>query len=281
MTLHVRLNRCKLFPTEVELGGSFPDPMLCFVPLALLNILVARLEEKQPELLEVSEDMPDIAAASALCLGDINSEVQQLESGAASVQQELITVGKEVAAAHRAPLSAQDLKRLGATTAVAGSTPGESNNDNSIDVDDKKKPQTGPSITVDTSKTEWTEGYDITLAKSCRDTLVSLGAEVGEVVTRQRNSTCEMESSFASLLKLYGEEPSCSLRYGMESWKLYELRFTDLFHRFCDSIENVPMCNAAGISLEAWHLSSRCSERRVGRWRASESARHDALPQRQ
>jgi hypothetical protein len=193
-----------------------------FVSLALLNILVTRLDEKQPELLDVSEDMPDIAAASALSLGDITSEVQQLESGADSVQQELITVGKEVAAAHRAPLSAQDLQRLGATTLVANSAREESNEENGIIVDDKDQAQQlGAAETADKSKTEWGEGYDIALAKSCRDKLAALGAEVGEVVTRQRNSICEMQSSFASLLMLYGEEPSCSLRYGMEHMRFF------------------------------------------------------------
>lgn len=159
--------------------------------------------------------MPDIAAASALSLGDVKSEVQQLESGAESVQQELITVGKEVAAAHRARLSAQDLQRLEATTNVADRAPEESNKENGVIVDDKQQPQrSGAANSADQSKSEWQEKYDIALAKSCRDKLAALGAEVGEVVTRQRNSTSEMESSFSSLLTLYGEEPGCSLRYG-------------------------------------------------------------------
>lgn len=182
---------------------------------ALLHILVTRLDEKQPELLDVSADMPDIAAASALCLNDITSEVKQLQSGAASVQQELTAVEKEVAAARRAPLSAHDLQLLGAIPAGVD----VANKENSIPAGGdtgQEQPQaetTGADKSI--QDTEWGAGLDIVLAQSCRDKLAALGAEVSEVVNRQRQSASEMESTFASLLTLYGEDPNCTLGYSI------------------------------------------------------------------
>ena len=45
------------------------------------------------------------------------------------------------------------------------------------------------------------------LAKRCRDKLQTFRAEVSTAVERQRRAVSEMQSAFASLLTLYGEDP--------------------------------------------------------------------------
>ena len=238
MSLLVRFTCCKVYSTNnAQLGVLsrllIQIHLVCFVSSALLHILVTRLDEKQPELLDVSADMPDIAAASALSLNDITAEVKQLQSGAVSVQQELTAVGKEVAAAHRAPLSAHDLRLLGTVPAAVD----VANKENFIPVggDTGKAQRQTESTGADkcVQDTEWRAGLDIELAKSCRDKLAALADEVSEVVNRQRKSTSEMELAFASLLTLYGEDPNCTLGYSSRKLRFFftYLRLFDLHRR--------------------------------------------------
>ena len=190
---------------------------------SLLKILVARLEEKQPELLEVSADMPDIAAASGLNLKEVLSEVQQLAAGMESVQRELGAVEQEVAAARRAPLSAEDLRKLAEEKQqqqdpqpVSTDGSDKENAEQSAETAAEKAGQsaratesTGDKPVVEREGGDWgdLDGLDVALAKRCRDKLQTFRAEVSTAVERQRRAVSEMQSAFASLLTLYGEDP--------------------------------------------------------------------------
>lgn len=182
---------------------------------------MTRLDQKQPELLDVSDDMPDIAAASALNLNELMSELRQLESGAASVQQELTAIGKEVAAAHRAPLSAQDLERIDARATDTGAKAMDKENNALADVRDKQGLAVNTPANLSGKQTAWGPGLDVALAKSCRDKLAAFGVEVSAAVDKQRSSVTEMQSEFSGLLTLYGEEPNCSFRYFIEIRRFY------------------------------------------------------------
>ena len=183
---------------------------------SLLQILVSRLEEKQPELLDVSQDMPEIEAASGLNMGDIVEEVKQLASGGAGVHRELCAVESEVAAAHRAPLSAEDLRRIEAEKSTAV---GAEKENSAPGADGSEQPAAEAAATEEESKPEaaekeevWGAGLDVGLAKSFRDKLQTFRTDVSDTIARQEVAATEMEAAFGLLKTFYGEDPSCSLR---------------------------------------------------------------------
>ena len=250
---------------------------------SLLQILVSRLEEKQPELLDVSQDMPDIEAASSLSLGDIVEEVKQLASGGVGVHRELRAVETEVAAAHRAPLSAEDLRRI----EVERSTVVDAEKENNAPGGDEPAEQQAAKVAatddddakdVTSEKQEvWGPGLDVGLAKGFRDKLQTFRTDVSDAIARQEIAATEMEAAFSTLKAFYGEDPSCTLREFFGALTAFFGLLAKTRAEMADKKERLARKAAAAVAAEAAKVAK---EAKAAEAAAAEARGETAVPKR-
>ena len=165
---------------------------------SLLQILVRNLDEKQPEILDVADDMAEIGAAAALDVKDIFTEVNELSAKLATVREELARARGE---------AEKELEQLGKQSAVDA----EADQHEADEEDKENQTDSMPSQPSPASGAEKQPAAGTGVAQSFCTALESFLAEATVMFEAQESAAAGMRSAFASLLAYTGEAEGCSL----------------------------------------------------------------------